>query len=357
MKKTLIITLIIIVVIIACIFLYMTVFFDSTLYKIGNVKKNYSFSSVRQQELGEKGRIKVSDSIELYYFTEGKGTPILVLHGGPGYPYSTPKKTLSTLSDSYRFIYYHQRGSGLSTKPFNKFVSANYYQNMKNLEANLGIAANLADIEHFRRVLGLEKLILIGHSFGGFLATLYGAEYPEHLEKLVLAAPANLLKMPAEKGHSLYDAIEENLQDPSQKSDFKVYQKQLFDFGSIFKRSEKQIAELQGKIGLYFYLASKTLIPEIDASSSDFETELIGGWPFYAISFSIGKRCDYREALRSIKCPTLLIYGEKDLVQKENYNNYIEYLENISVKTLENSGHFLLDESQEAAKLIRDFLD
>src|SRR5439155_15020446 len=78
------------------------------------------------------------------------------------------------------------------TKPFDRF-SADFYSNMTALERTLGIGAQVADIERIRRILGEEKLILMGHSFGGFLAAMYAAEFPERVEALVLVAPAGVL--------------------------------------------------------------------------------------------------------------------------------------------------------------------
>ncbi len=56
---------------------------------------------------------------------------------------------------------------------------------MQTLEQTLGISAQVADIERIRRILGEEKLIMVGHSFGGFLASLYAAEFPEHVARMV----------------------------------------------------------------------------------------------------------------------------------------------------------------------------
>lgn len=90
---------------------------------------------------------------------------------------------LENLKKDYRFIYYHQRGCGHSTRPIDTFKSQNFMQNVTVLNKVLGLSAQLADIERIRRILGHERLILVGHSYGGFLASLYAAEFPEHVEK------------------------------------------------------------------------------------------------------------------------------------------------------------------------------
>ena len=47
----------------------------------------------------------------------------------------------------------------------------------------------VADIERVRRLLGQERLTVIGHSFGGFIATLYAVEFPERVDRLILVSP------------------------------------------------------------------------------------------------------------------------------------------------------------------------
>ncbi|XP_036374833.1 (Lyso)-N-acylphosphatidylethanolamine lipase-like isoform X2 [Megalops cyprinoides] len=47
----------------------------------------------------------------------------------------------------------------------------------------------VSSIEQWRQVLGLERMILLGHSLGGYLATSYTIQYPERVSHLILADP------------------------------------------------------------------------------------------------------------------------------------------------------------------------
>ncbi len=134
--------------------------------------------------------------IELSHFNSGQGRNVLIIHGGPGQPFTQPVSGLELLTDDFRFHYYDQRGCGESSRPIDRFDSPNTYENMQRLDQTLGLGAQIADIERIRQILGDDKLILIGHSWGGFLASLYAAEFPEHVEALVLVSPANVLIMP-----------------------------------------------------------------------------------------------------------------------------------------------------------------
>ncbi|KAK3518928.1 hypothetical protein QTP70_015518 [Hemibagrus guttatus] len=62
---------------------------------------------------------------------------------------------------------------------------------------------SVSSIEHWRRALGLEKMILLGHSLGGYLATSYAIQYPERVCHLILVDPWGFEPVPREGVASL----------------------------------------------------------------------------------------------------------------------------------------------------------
>ena len=121
----------------------------------------------------------VVNDVRLWYKVAGQaaGTPLLFLHGGPGYnSYSFEVQGGKALEGKLRMIYLDQRGSGRSERPWTGAYT---------------VPAMVEDIEALRKQLGVPKLALMGHSFGGALALEYAAAYPQHVSKLVLVSAAS----------------------------------------------------------------------------------------------------------------------------------------------------------------------
>ncbi len=106
--------------------------------------------------------------------------PVIFLHGGPGgYVHSTVIRVLAPLAADGRDLYfYDQSGTGLSDR--------------RARPKDTTVASHLADLEIIRKRIGAEKVVLVGHSFGGMLAALYAAEHPDRIDRLVLSSPGVL---------------------------------------------------------------------------------------------------------------------------------------------------------------------
>jgi proline iminopeptidase len=294
----------------------------------------------------------VENNIKLFHFADGAGTNVLVIHGGPGLPFTQPLPGLGSLTTNYRFYYYDQRGSGKSSRPIDRFTSSNYYENMQTLDRTLGIGAQIADIERIRQIIGDNKIILIGHSFGGFLAALYAAEFPEHVQALILVAPAEMLVMPPASG-GLFAQVKPLLPAEMQK-DYDAYLSRYLDYGSIFSKSEVELSALNAEFARYYAVAAKQ---KGFAIPSDTNLPAGGGWMVHAMYLSLGLQHDYRPAFKSINVPALVIHGENDLQPEQASRLYTEVFSNAEFKVIPQAGHFSFNDQPETfARGVSEFL-
>ncbi|TPV94473.1 MAG: alpha/beta hydrolase [Myxococcales bacterium FL481] len=299
------------------------------LYEPGSLADRTDLEPHGQRE----GRWQVTPDIELATFARGTGRNVLFVHGGPGAPPTGPIAAFERLSDDYRVHYYAQRGCGDSTRPIRRFESRNTWDNMQQLDQALGLGEQLADIERIRRLLGDERLIVIGHSYGALLAALYAAELPQRVEALVLISPADLLQLPPAHG-GLFEAIRAQL-EPSRHAAYDAWQERYLDFDTLFERTEDELAALDEELVAFWLEATGG-----DAPGGDGDRPHSGAWMARAQYISMGMRHDYRSALAAVTAPTLIIHGEKDLQPVAVSKDYQVALANASLVTVAQAGHF-----------------
>ena len=99
---------------------------------------------------------------------------LLLLHGGPGFDHTMYKPAFSQLADIAQVIYLDQRGNGRSGGEPETWTLAQWGD----------------DVKGFCDALGIEKPIVYGGSFGGFVAQSYATQHPEHPGKLILVSTA-----------------------------------------------------------------------------------------------------------------------------------------------------------------------
>ncbi len=125
---------------------------------------------------------------KLFCEIEGKGTPIVLINGGPGETHHVFHPWFSGLKDTFTVIYYDQRGCGVSD-----------YTPVEGYTFDQAVD----DLENLRKALKIDKWIVLGVSYGGAMAQYYTVKYPENVlgQILVGAAPmmANIPQVNADK--------------------------------------------------------------------------------------------------------------------------------------------------------------
>jgi pimeloyl-ACP methyl ester carboxylesterase len=113
---------------------------------------------------------------------------VILLHGGPGFDHTNYKPAFSALAEVAQLIYVDHRGNGRSvgTDP-----------------GTWNLAQWGDDVKGLCDALGIEKPIIYGQSFGGFVAQSYATRHPDHPAKVILASTAARIDF-----HVVFDAFE-----------------------------------------------------------------------------------------------------------------------------------------------------
>lgn len=125
-----------------------------------------------EDSLGISGRMVSVGDAELWVEEEGSGIPLVLINGGPGGTHHMFHPWFERAADYARVIYYDQRGCGLS----------DYEPGPDGYSVDQAVE----DLEALRKALDLDRFVLAGFSYGGFLAQYYTTRYPENVAGLVL---------------------------------------------------------------------------------------------------------------------------------------------------------------------------
>lgn len=117
------------------------------------------------------------DGGSIWYKVSGPttGTPVVLLHGGPGYS-SFYLKPLEIIKDEWPVVRYDQLGGGKSDRITDTTM--------------MTIAHFVRELDSLRSHLGFTRMHLVGHSWGTILAVEYYRAHPDHVASLTLSSPA-----------------------------------------------------------------------------------------------------------------------------------------------------------------------
>ena len=262
---------------------------------------------------------KTSDNVPLFLKVSGKGEVCIFIHGGPGaWSKSFEEFGGNVLEDNLTMCYFDQRGCGRSGSP---------------VDNNYSMDRMIDDIEEIRTHLKTDKVFVIGHSFGGILATKYAEKYPQHVKGLIL------LNSTLDINDSLLNQIA--FMGKTLGEDFSVKSKESI-LNTFFEAKTKiKKADLDYKM-LSDNRANVEKLDSIDNSekrNSSFAQHALS-CPLY---FS-----DFTKETVSIKVPTLIISGTKDNnIGPEHYKLF--KFPNQEVKIIK-GGHILYYEQNKEFK-------
>lgn len=275
----------------------------------------------------EVKKIKLDNDITIGYMDEGKGDPIIFIHGLGSYAPAW-KKTMEGLKNSHRCIAIDLPGYGVSSK--GKYdCSMSFYADV---------------VADFIAKMDLKNVSLAGHSMGGQISIMTTLAYPDLVSKLILVAPA---------GFELFT--------PGQKQWFREV---------LTPKAVKltPVESLISNVAYNFYDFPEDAQFMIDdriamRSAKEFDAYC------YTITQSVSGMVDQPifEFLPKINIPTLIIYGKQDNLIPNRFLNPgrtediaragADQIPNSQLNMVNKAGHFVHFEQAEIVnQLLTDFL-
>ncbi len=271
------------------------------------------------------------NGVDLHYVIAGKG-PVIVVHpGGPGLEWRYVR--MPRVESFATVVYLDPRGSGGSSR-------------LPRLE-DYRMEKMVDDLEALRRRLGLERMVLLGHSHGGMVAQLYALRHQARLRKLVLCDTV------AATGPEWSAEVQRNARRRASEPWYAGAAAALAEEPGA--KTEEDLRELlKREIPLYFHRWE----PFREQVLKDLEHLRLSPEPLRAFSELDAPAFDTRERLGVLRVPTLILTGRHDFIgPPERAEEMHALIPGSRLFIFETSGHFpYMEEAGSFALTLRAFL-
>jgi proline iminopeptidase len=255
--------------------------------------------------------------------------PVLfLLHGGPGSNHFRFKQHSLELQEYAQLIFIDHRGCGLSKRTQQKDYT---------------LENNIEDIEALRKYLGLDKICVLGTSYGGMVAQGYAIRYSKHIDKLILSVTAPSFRF-----------LEEAKANLKRSGNAEQIVKASPLWEGNFK-SNKQLEAFLAKMDTMYSTVAKKKKAKKKSIPSPFP------WSYQALNAGFSgflKKFDFIPQLHKIKCPTLVLAGKEDWICPPSQSKIIaEHIRDARLKIFNNCGHYVaVDQHVKYINIIKRFL-
>ena len=269
-----------------------------------------------------------SDTIA--YADNGGGEKTLFFVHGLSSNLDSWKKNIAGLSSDYRCIAVDLPGYGKSSRSKTDYSLAEYADILNKMVEKMG----------------LENVVLAGHSMGGQIAMHSVLKYPDSYKKLILIAPAGIETFKAEEA-----AVMKASYTPAMvvaTSDEQVLANYKLNFYSFPEDAQAMVDDrIAMKSAADFPEYAETVVNNIHAMLAEPVIDRIG----------------------EIEVPVLMIFGKNDMLIPNKYFHPSESIDslietsrekfnNIEVRTIDEAGHFVnFEKAEKVNNEIRDFLN
>jgi pimeloyl-ACP methyl ester carboxylesterase len=263
---------------------------------------------------------RTADGRRLSYRREGSG-PVLVCHpGGPGYS-SRYFEDLAGLGGNFTLVLVNPRGAEGSDRP----ADASAYRTEDYV----------SDLDELREHLGLERMLLLGHSHGGVVAAAYAATHPDRVEKLVLAS--TLARFGPEQDQAMKQGMEARADEPWYEDAREALEREQ---AGDFQDDEELRGLAEREFPFYF-----ARYGEVEAAYLGWlSQEQPNKDALQLFNREIFESFDLRPDLPRITAPTLVITGELDFITGPACAVDFAAIPDQRTVLIDDCGHFILFE-------------
>jgi proline iminopeptidase len=270
--------------------------------------------------------------LTLHYTSQGRGTPVVLLSGGPGLDPDYLQPVVEMIATEHTAILLEQRGTGRSMPTV-----------LDSTSINEGLM--IADLDALRKALGYSKWTLLGHSFGTFTAMRYAIAHPSETQALVLLAtvpprsaddhfidnytsrfaPATLHRL-----HEIDEALKSA--SPEEQKKLKLEEQKLATPPYFFNVENAKPLLSQPGFPPTFEKVNGLLYPEM-------------------------LHYDMTSGLKQLRMPVLIVQGRQDPLDLEEAGRTRDAIPGAKLVILERCGHFAwLEKADQLRNALLEFL-
>ena len=301
---------------------------------------NFTFAQTYPSSYTDGKYVQVNGA-KLYVLEVGKGDPMIIIPGGPGGNH-LGYRAFDALAKDNKIIYYDAFGRGKS--------------DTAKVVTEYTLARDIEDIEGLRVALKLNKINVLGHSYGGLVAQGYALKYPQNVSHLILADTFHSYLMWQKNDDNSNHEIKTNY--PEVWAELMAIREK----GAVSSDPDHQ--NIYGKVPYGFLYAynpdnfiSKNSKPYPNPFNSKLYYQMVGRDGDFIVGSDIGT-FDFRKELKNLKMPVLIYGGRYDRVAvPEMMVKYKDYCPQAKFVMFEKSGHNpQVEEPEKLFPLIEGFL-
>ena len=267
---------------------------------------------------------------KLFYQRLGSGPATILVHGGMVLDSSNFLPHVGPLAQFLELVIYDQCGRGRSSdRPGWDNVKASIWDDVEDLA---GLVNDL----------GLGKINVIGHSWGGIIAGLFASKYPNAVERLVMIAPVGARYATWQKPW-ITNTIA--MLPPNNRKEFE----------DVLKDRELRKKDPQAYFTRYFtaihpsWFGNQSWASKVPVHTVRAQTGL-------AVWDSL-RDYDVRQDLRKVAARTLIVQGTKDAIPLGSTQEIKDLITGSRLELIDGVGHYpFIEVNDRFTKLVKDFI-